>query len=156
MWRQKCGRCPTAVWTGLYPPPTPPPPYICALASMKSGSAVIRHTTRFLFISSSHTVISGGSKGVRRGRAPPPLGAEFSLISCSFWEILIKSYLGAPPERWRPLLGEILDPPLVITNMRQLKLSTNSTTLRLMNFHIEVNLNAWVECVFYRWVYIPK
>ena len=55
---------------------------------------------------------SGGSKGGRRGRAPP-LGTEFSLISCSFRGILIKSYPGAPPESWRPLLGEILDPPLL-------------------------------------------
>ena len=46
---------------------------------------------------------SGGSKGPR---------AKFSLISCSFWDILIKSYPGATPEGWRPLT-KILDPPLV-------------------------------------------
>ena len=43
----------------------------------------------------------------------PPLGVQILSISCSFWENLAKSYVGAPPESWRPLLGEILDPPLV-------------------------------------------
>ena len=54
---------------------------------------------------------SGGSKGGRRGRAPPP-GVQILSISCSFWENLTKSYVGAPLGSWRPLLGEILDPPL--------------------------------------------
>ena len=41
------------------------------------------------------------------------LGAQILSISCSFWEKLAKSYVGAPPPgNWRPLLGEILDPPL--------------------------------------------
>ena len=45
-------------------------------------------------------------------RAPPP-GVQILSISCSFWENLAKSYVGAPPlGSWRPLLGEILDPPL--------------------------------------------
>ena len=45
-------------------------------------------------------------------RAPPP-GVQILSISCSFWEILAKSYVGAPPPgSWRPLLGEILDQPL--------------------------------------------
>ena len=45
--------------------------------------------------------------------ARPPLGAQILSISCSFWENLAKSYVGAPPPgSWRPLLGEILDPPL--------------------------------------------
>ena len=46
---------------------------------------------------------SGGSKGGRRGRAPPP-GVQILSISCSFWEILAKSYVGAPP-------GELAPPP---------------------------------------------
>ena len=37
---------------------------------------------------------------------PPPLVAKILLISCSFWENLAKSYVGAPPR------GEILDQPL--------------------------------------------
>ena len=45
---------------------------------------------------------------------PPPSGVEFSLISCSFQEILIKSYMGAP-RGLAPILGEILDPPLVLS-----------------------------------------
>ena len=45
--------------------------------------------------------------------ARPPLGVQILSISCSFWENLAKLYVGAPPpESWRPLLGEILDPPL--------------------------------------------
>ena len=37
-------------------------------------------------------------------RAPPPLGVQILSISCSFWEILAKSYVGAPP-------GELAPPP---------------------------------------------
>ena len=45
--------------------------------------------------------------------SPSPLGAQILSISCSFWENLAKSYVGAPPPgSWRPLLGEILDSPL--------------------------------------------
>ena len=36
-------------------------------------------------------------------RAPPP-GVQILSISCSFWEILAKSYVGAPP-------GELAPPP---------------------------------------------
>ena len=45
---------------------------------------------------------SGGSKGGRKGRAPP--WAQILSISCSFWENLAKSYVGAPP-------GELAPPP---------------------------------------------
>ena len=47
------------------------------------------------------------------GDAPgaPPRAKIFS-ISCSFSQNLAKIYVGAPPQRWRPLLREILDPPL--------------------------------------------
>ena len=44
--------------------------------------------------------------------APPPV--QILSISCSFRENLAKSYVGVPPESWCPLLGEILDPPLLI------------------------------------------
>ena len=49
-------------------------------------------------------LISGGSKG----------GVQILSISCNFWENLAKSYVGAPLGSWHPLLGEILDPPLLI------------------------------------------
>ena len=42
-----------------------------------------------------------------------PLRIQILSISCSFGENLAKSYAGAPPEGWRPHVGEILDPPLV-------------------------------------------
>ena len=42
-----------------------------------------------------------------------PLGVQILSISCSFRENLAKSHVGAPRGSWRPLLGEILDPPLV-------------------------------------------
>ena len=40
----------------------------------------------YLFLNAVADLRGGG----RRGRAPPPLGTELSLISCSFWEILTK------------------------------------------------------------------
>ena len=43
----------------------------------------------------------------------PPWGPN-SFNSCSFWEILAKSYVCAPRESWRPHLGGILDPPLIV------------------------------------------
>ena len=46
--------------------------------------------------------------------APPPPRVQILSISCSFWEILAKSYVGASPlGSWRPHLREILDPPLL-------------------------------------------
>ena len=49
-----------------------------------------------------------------RGTRPPTRGwVQILSISCSFWEILAKSYVGTPAESWRPHLWEILDPPLV-------------------------------------------
>ena len=53
-----------------------------------------------------------GAQGMR-----PPLGIQILSISCSFWENLAKSYVGARLGSWRPLLGEILDPPLKIILM---------------------------------------
>ena len=53
-----------------------------------------------------HWITSGRSRG-REGRVPTPGG------SFSFRENLTKSYVGAPPESWRPHLGEIVDPPLI-------------------------------------------
>ena len=41
-----------------------------------------------------------------------PQEVQILSISCSFWENLAKSYVGAPLESWRPHLGKILDPPL--------------------------------------------
>ena len=43
----------------------------------------------------------------------PPLGPKFFQFHAVFWENLAKSYVGAPLGSWCPLLGEILDPPLV-------------------------------------------
>ena len=45
---------------------------------------------------------------VKFSARPPPPGVQILSISCSFWEILAKSYVGAPPlGSWRPLLEEI-------------------------------------------------
>ena len=49
-------------------------------------------------------------RGARGTHAP--LQVQILSISCSFWENLAKSYVGAPLGSWHPLLGEILDPPL--------------------------------------------
>ena len=51
--------------------------------------------------------ISGGSKGGREGRTPPPpLGVQILSISCSFWENSAKLCVHAPP------LGGFTPPPL--------------------------------------------
>ena len=55
---------------------------------------------------------SGDLRG-REGRSPT---VQILSISCSFWEIFSKPYVGAPPESWRPHLGEMLDPPLMTTD----------------------------------------
>ena len=57
----------------------------------------------------SHNDNSGGSKGAARDACPP---VQILSISCSFWEDLAELYVGPPLGSWRPLLGEILDPPL--------------------------------------------
>ena len=36
-------------------------------------------------------------RGGARDACPPPPGGQILSISCSFWEILAKSYVGAPP-----------------------------------------------------------
>ena len=41
-----------------------------------------------------------------------PLGVQILSISCSFWEILAKSYVGAPPRGVGAPPQKILDPPL--------------------------------------------
>ena len=52
---------------------------------------------------------SGGSKGMPLARPPPaPYGQIFFSISCSFSEILAKSYVDAPPP---PPPGGLVLPP---------------------------------------------
>ena len=53
-----------------------------------------------------------GSDGSKGGPRDAPPGVQILSISCSFWENLANSYVGAPLGSWRPLLGEILDPLL--------------------------------------------
>ena len=53
---------------------------------------------------------SGGSKGAPQ--EPAPLRFKIFSISCNFWEIFTKSYVGAPLGGRRSLLQGILDPPL--------------------------------------------
>ena len=47
-------------------------------------------------------------------RPPPPLGSKFFQFHAVFGKIWKNRMLAPPPplESWRPLLGEILDPPL--------------------------------------------
>ena len=54
-------------------------------------------------ITNYNTQFSGGSKGGARDARSP--GAQILSISCSFWENLAKSYVGAPPP------GELAPPP---------------------------------------------
>ena len=52
-------------------------------------------------------LISGGSKGgAGDAPPPPPPGVQILSISCSFWEISAKSYVGTPPGSWRPSSGK--------------------------------------------------
>ena len=46
----------------------------------------------------------GGFRGAQGAR--PPLGTQILSISCSFWENMAKSYVCAPPGRWRPPPGK--------------------------------------------------
>ena len=57
---------------------------------------------------------SGGSKGGRRGRAPP--GSKFFQFHAVFGKIRQIRMLAPPLGSWRPLLGEILDPLLMPSN----------------------------------------
>ena len=58
-------------------------------------------------------VVSGGSKGGCEGWVPP-WGSKFFLFHAVFGEIWQNRMLAPPPGSWHPLLGEILDPPLVV------------------------------------------
>ena len=59
------------------------------------------------------------SSGARDAHSP---GVQILSISCSFWENSAKSYVGAPLGSWRPLLGDILDPPLLSVMQRHVGL----------------------------------
>ena len=55
----------------------------------------------------------------------PPPGVQILSISCSFWENSAKLYVGAslpPLGSWRPLLGEILDPALLVLRFNNLSM----------------------------------
>ena len=57
------------------------------------------------------------SSVVDLGGRPPPYGPKFSQFHAVFRKIW-QNYMLAPPEGWRPLLQGILDPPLIITQLR--------------------------------------
>ena len=83
------------------------------LASYKRDLGNFCFLYRPIFYSGAKAGISGGSKeGAKNAR--PPLEVPILSISCSFWEILAKSYVGTgvPPGGLEPHLGEILDLPL--------------------------------------------
>ena len=75
-------------------------------------------------------------------------------ISCRFWENLANSYVGAPLGSWRPLLGEILDPPLTVGHIAlgiyiQKKIMPSRDVAKLhlgkvgcRNYHYEMNRNT--------------
>ena len=58
--------------------------------------------------------IQGGAPGVS------PLRTKIFLISCSFSEILVNLYVGAPVlEGWRPLIWGIMDPSLTSIDIQK-------------------------------------
>ena len=87
-------------------------------------------------------------------------GVQILLISCSFRENLAKLYVGAPlPQSLSPLLGEILDPPLLryLCNALKSFFSMNQECCLLLSV-IEVFLSTtvrvqggchqiWFQCV---------
>ena len=85
----------------------------------------------------------------RERRAPP---VQILSISCSFWEILAKSYVGAPLlGSWRPLLGEILDPPLhtFVTLITTWKFSVNwPLGMEKKHFFLRRTGNSLYNCFF--------
>ena len=76
---------------------------------------------------------------------PPPPGVQILSISCSFWEILTNSYVGAPLGSWRPLLGEILDPLLLQVCQSSLMLIIEAKKY----FHGHNNYNIAISVTFY-------
>ena len=59
-----------------------------------------------------HVFSSGGSKGGGREGRAPPRGPKFFRFHAVFGKIWQNRMLAPPLGSWRPLLGEILDPPL--------------------------------------------
>ena len=83
---------------------------------LKEGTTeILKHACGVIF----DTITSGGSKGGRRGRAPPP-GGPNSFNFMQFLGNFGKIVCWRPPlGSWRPLLGEILDPPLITFDIMQ-------------------------------------
>ena len=73
----------------------------------------------------------------RKGRPPP--GAQIFSISC-IGKICQNRMLATPLGSWRPLLGEILDPPLVLSvdavlnNTKYIKISVFVAWLKKIDF----------------------
>ena len=65
---------------------------------------------------------SGGSKG---GEKDTPPGDPNSFNFMQFFGKIWQNRMLAPPESWRPLLGEILDPPLTLN----VNISINTHTM---------------------------
>ena len=80
-----------------------------------------------------------------------PPRVQILSISCSLWEILAKSYVGAPWS-WRPLLGEILDPPLISVKNLFFSLKIKSPFLsqdiftNLWNYHLSWKRRTPNDC----------
>ena len=67
-----------------------------------------------------------------------PLGAQILSISCSFWEFLAKSYVGAPP-------GELVPPPLENPGSAT---ALYTVLCRLLNMRLgQVSLVGVSECI---------
>ena len=93
---------------------------------------------------------SGGSKEGRRGRTPP--GGPNSFNFMQFLGNFGKIVCWRPPGSWRPLLGEILDPPLnrVFPYCTKLAMMAFLYYLNLLsvNSHIHFDSKYYVKCKF--------
>ena len=90
-----------------------------SLCLLNASERILSSKERFLIFSclSWSNISIGGSKGGREGRAPPP-GGPNSFNFMQFLGKFGKIVCWRPPlGSWRPLLREILDPPLIRDNL---------------------------------------
>ena len=83
----------------------------CGISSVKvfvlwlSGYAVVNDSSQKPMHLRRHFNEKSKSSGGSRGRKGHPPGVKILTISCSFWEILVKSFVGAslvPPPQGNP------------------------------------------------------
>ena len=88
---------------------------------------------------------SGGSKGGREGRAPPS-GLKFLHFHAVFGKNWPNNRLAPPLWTWRPLLWEILDPPL----LTDIYFMSQGTISALLPFRVSGYHSCFTDITFVR------